>query len=133
MKLKSAPSFTIDRWPPWQQQPAEVVDATRQRYTSVDHVETVWTNTLYVVLICRPRSTPWGICTPVMVRNREGMPVRSWAYLQRIKDELLGKERWAFEVYPPASQLKDEAHLTHLWVFDAGTFPSAINLQNWYQ
>lgn len=44
----------------------------------------------------------------------------TWAIKQRIKNEIAGKERFAFEVYPPVSELIDEADMYWMWVMPAG-------------
>jgi hypothetical protein len=46
--------------------------------------------------------------------------VRSWADMQRIKNELVGPERVAVEVFPPVSELVDQANIAHLWVLPEG-------------
>ena len=40
----------------------------------------------------------------------------SWPEMQRIKDELAGRDRTAVEVYPPNDQIVDEANMYHIWV-----------------
>jgi len=40
----------------------------------------------------------------------------TWPEMQRIKDELAGPEATAVEVYPPRSELVDEADMFHIWV-----------------
>ena len=44
----------------------------------------------------------------------------TWATKQRIKNELAGPERLAFEVYPPVSELVDEADMYWLWIMPEG-------------
>lgn len=44
----------------------------------------------------------------------------TWAVKQRIKNELAGPERLAFEVYPPVSELVDEADMYWLWIMPEG-------------
>ena len=44
----------------------------------------------------------------------------TWATKQRIKNELAGPERLAFEVYPPVSELIDEADMYWLWIMPEG-------------
>lgn len=44
----------------------------------------------------------------------------TWAEKQRIKDELIGRERLAVEVFPPRSLLVDSANMFHLWVYPVG-------------
>lgn len=40
----------------------------------------------------------------------------TWHEMQRIKDELAGTEATAVEVYPPHSELVDDADMFHIWV-----------------
>jgi hypothetical protein len=44
----------------------------------------------------------------------------TWAVKQRIKNELAGKERLAFECYPPVSELVDGADMYWLWIMPEG-------------
>lgn len=53
------------------------------------------------------------------VRRIDGQPLHDWQDLQRVKNELAGPQARAVEVYPPASDLVDSAHLYHLWVWPA--------------
>lgn len=43
----------------------------------------------------------------------------SWREMQRIKDELAGCDQTAIEVYPPATEIVDEADMFHIWVLTA--------------
>lgn len=40
----------------------------------------------------------------------------TWREMQRIKDELAGCDLTAVEVYPPATEIVDEADMFHIWV-----------------
>ena len=60
--------------------------------------------------------TNWGLVEHLMVRRHDSKPIRSWADLQRIKNELVGAERTAIEVFPASKNLIDEANIYHLWV-----------------
>ena len=40
----------------------------------------------------------------------------TWPEMQRIKNELAGPTSTAVEVYPPDSQVMDEADMFHIWV-----------------
>jgi len=62
----------------------------------------------------------WGDITHLWIRRHDGAMTRSWASLQRIKDELVGEERVAVEVFPARSQLVDAAPMHHLWVLPIG-------------
>lgn len=51
--------------------------------------------------------------------------IRDWRHLQRIKNELVGEENEAVELYPAESRLVDTANQYHLWVLEnpAERFP----------
>lgn len=49
-------------------------------------------------------------------RNDKGT-LRDWRHLQRIKNELVGAEVEAVELFPADSRLVDEANQYHLWCF----------------
>jgi hypothetical protein len=56
----------------------------------------------------------------LIVRRIDGAAIHKWHDLQRIKNEIVGPDRVAVEVYPPEEQLVDRANLTHLWVYPPG-------------
>ena len=65
----------------------------------------------------------WGSCIHVVMRLKpDALPLHglTWAAKQRIKDELVGTGRVAVEVFPPASELVDQADAFHLWVLPEG-------------
>lgn len=64
-----------------------------------------------------PFVTPWGECVHVMV---QGEGAKSWAEKQRIKNLIVGPQRLAIEVFPPESELVDQADVFHLWVLPDG-------------
>ncbi|MDK8188990.1 hypothetical protein QP794_02675 [Paenibacillus sp. UMB7766-LJ446] len=80
-------------------------------------------------VMTRPVATEWGQLIHACIRNVEGTDI-PWAEKQRIKDELLGRDRTAIEVFPAATELVDEANMYHLWVLPAGMkLPFTINNQ----
>lgn len=44
----------------------------------------------------------------------------TWWEMQRIKNELAGEAATAVEVYPPQSEVVDEANMFHFWVLPDG-------------
>lgn len=40
----------------------------------------------------------------------------TWHEMQRIKNEIAGPDATAIEVYPPESEVVDEADMFHLWI-----------------
>ena len=72
-------------------------------------------------------ATDWGLVVHLWIRRHDGEMVRSWADMQRIKNELVGPERIAVEVFPPASELVDQANIAHVWVMPEGfTLPFSL-------
>lgn len=49
------------------------------------------------------------------VRRLRGSRPLSWEELQWAKNEAWGQEAMAVEVYPPQSEVVDEAPIRHLW------------------
>ncbi len=74
----------------------------------------VWVNNLYQVNI---ENSPDGRTAHLIIRRLDRRPIHSWPHFQRIKNELLGPECEAVELYPPESLLVDEKHHYHLWGF----------------
>lgn len=69
-------------------------------------------NAIYVVTVKPADAEGW---THLTVRRRDGSPNIPWSDLQRIKDELIGEESEAVELYPAQSRLLDLEHRRHLW------------------
>lgn len=77
-----------------------------------------WSNCKYAVM-ARTIQTEWGLVTHACIRNAASTDI-PWCEKQRIKNELFGTERVAVEVFPPESQLVDEANMYHLWILLEG-------------
>lgn len=80
----------------------------------------VWHNKIYVVWVTYAEHDRWGEVTHIMVQRQDGKPVRDWAHMQRIKNEVTGPERVAFEVFPAESGLADSHNIYHMWVIPTG-------------
>lgn len=52
----------------------------------------------------------------------------TWPEMQRIKDEIAGEDATAIEVYPPKTQVVDEADMYHLWVI-RGKLPFGLHIK----
>lgn len=79
-----------------------------------------YVNNYYCVMISH-ENTEWGEVQHLWIRNEASTPIRNhWATLQRIKNELIGSELVAVEVYPKVSELVDQANMYHLWVMPQG-------------
>lgn len=81
----------------------------------------VWLSRQYLVQVF-DGPEPWR---RIGIRRIDGQDIReNWSELQAIKDEVLGPEVTAVEVYPAASNLVNVAPMRWLWVVpDAKAFP----------
>jgi hypothetical protein len=79
-----------------------------------------WINDLYQVQVRR-----YADLTHINIRRRDGGPIlRDWRHFQQIKNELVGTEAEAVELYPAESRKWDEANKYHLWCLtDGSRFP----------
>ena len=72
----------------------------------------VFSNGLYLVELA---SLPPFI--RVSIRRHDGQPCREWRHFQQIKNELIGPEFEAVELFPAESRLIDTCNQYHLWIY----------------
>lgn len=58
------------------------------------------------------------------IKRIDRAPIHDWRDLQEIKNELVGREREAIELYPSEARRVDTANQYHLWVLPEGEFVS---------
>jgi len=81
----------------------------------------VWVNSRYHVHVIRDAENGFGVpVTWLSIRRHDKLPIHDWRDMQRIKNELLGPEIEAIEVYPAESRLVDTANQFHLWALPEG-------------
>lgn len=56
------------------------------------------------------------------IKRIDRAPIHDWRDLQEIKNELVGADREAIELYPAEKRRVDTANQYHLWVFPEGQF-----------
>jgi hypothetical protein len=78
----------------------------------------MYQNNVYTVLI-EEVDEPVGMMH-LSIRRNDRHWTRDWRHFQRIKNELVGEEREAVELYPAESRLVDAANQYHLWVAPEG-------------
>lgn len=82
-----------------------------------------WINDLYQVQV---RQHDDSGLLHLNIRRRDGAhDIRDWRHFQRIKNEILGPEAEAVELYPAESRLNDTSNKFHLWGYrsDKWRFP----------
>jgi hypothetical protein len=89
----------------------------------------IWGNGKYTVTVhvieSREEGDPPMHLLGIHTRTRATVGAHDWRHFQAIKNQLCGEERLAVEIYPPESQLVDEANEYWLWVLPEGAFLSA--------
>ena len=78
----------------------------------------IWINDKYQVAIRRDEG-PLKI-THLSIKRLDKKPQRDWREFQQIKNELLGKEVEAVELYPAEARKVDAANQFHLWALPEG-------------
>ena len=78
----------------------------------------VWMNDTYQVNVRRGLACSIGKVTHLSIKRRDKQPITDWRDKQEIKNQLVGKENEAIELYPAESRLVDTANQFHLWVFE---------------
>lgn len=95
-------------------------DALRRAWEGTGDLVSAHRNNVFSVQIyLRARAGALGVLH-LAVRRHDGEEVRGWSDLQRIKNELCGEGCAALEVYPPDSEVVDQANMRHLFVLPEG-------------
>ena len=95
----------------------------------------IWTNNIYQVNVRRRTGQGYfdgsnevyngfpkenGEVVWLSIKRHDKEPVHDWRDLQRIKNEVVGEETEAIELYPAESRLMDTANQYHLFAFKTG-------------
>lgn len=83
-----------------------------------DHFDGFWKNNYCTVCVQRNYPTSRGPAVRLMIQRLDDKPLHQWYFLQRVKNEVVGKDVWAVEYYPPESELVDEANVYWLFCFE---------------
>jgi hypothetical protein len=75
--------------------------------------EPFWRNDTYQVSLRQPED---GM-VHLSIKRNDRAPIHNWRDLQEIKNQLIGPEHEAVEIYPAESRRVDTANQYHLWVF----------------
>jgi hypothetical protein len=74
-----------------------------------------WINSRYQVFKRVQKLKHGGILVHLSIKNRDKTSRHDWREFQRIKNELIGAEEEAMEIYPAESRLVDTSNQFHLW------------------
>lgn len=118
-------------WGDWERFDPDV-EAKKRGFTNpLTGMKVFWKNNVYTVQVYR-HDTDIGLVWRLCIRRNDGKPGVPWADKQRIKDELIGSDCTAIEVFPSAQNLVDEADLYHLWVLPLSyELPFGLHIHGW--
>lgn len=85
-------------------------ETARQRLTDALAGDRVYANSRYQVHV---RTVDSGV--HLSIKRLDQLPIHDWRDLQRIKDELVGPDCEAVELYPASERLVDTSNQYHLW------------------
>ena len=90
------------------------------------HLGELWSNADYLALVLRDCTTvaiaaAEVLVTRIEVIRRDRTEIRDWRDLQRIKNDVVGPEHEAVELFPAESRLIDSANRYYLWCFPLGS------------
>lgn len=111
--MKKKPVKTSARELPWT--PFERREPTNGTLTTGE----LYVNSRYHVIVYL-RQSLIGDVTHLSIRRNDRQIIKDWRDFQRIKNELVGPEREAVEIYPSESRLVDTSNQFHLWVLPEG-------------
>jgi hypothetical protein len=83
----------------------------------------VYRNSRYQVALRDCGDGPFGPMVHLSIKRIDRLPIRDWRDLQRIKNELVGEDAEAVELFPMEKRTVDTSNQYHLWVFPEFEFP----------
>jgi hypothetical protein len=99
-------NWSAVEWTPFQVEPDDPLSAERVlRYS----------NSRYIVSVRFCLSALGDVCW-LSIKTHDRAPRHDWRDMQRIKDEIVGPDFDAIEIYPKAAHLVDTSNQYHLWV-----------------
>ena len=107
-------------WEPFERIPEhERPDLFAHYRGGIGDLVSVWKNNIYLVQVYH-RAHGCDVALQLAVRRHDEGDGIGWDDLQRIKNEVVGDERIAIEVYPAQGDVIDQANMRHLFVLPVG-------------
>ena len=103
--------------------------ASKFGFDSLSGLLDVYLNDIYEVWVYRKKMADFlvhnelfkGKCTYLSIKRKDKKAIHDWRHFQLIKNELVGEEIEAIELYPAESRLHDTANQFHLFCNPMGT------------
>ena len=77
----------------------------------------IWANDIYEVFVTRQTD---NASAHLSIKRYDRAAIRNWRHFQQMKNEILGEDVEAIELYPSEGRLADNANQYHLWAFPPG-------------
>jgi len=109
---------------PYDEALAQIVDNYQQnvnRYTS--------DSGYHVTVFDVPANEGWPEMVHLSISNRDLSALLDWRHLQEIKNDLVGEENEAVQLFPAESRLVDQANQFHLWALKDPTINFPFGFQ----
>lgn len=110
MSRLKVPTFASSGWGPWENR-SHLRDDPR----APDGLQRAWLNRTYSVQLVARNGLE-----VLMIRRHDGQAHFPWTDLQKIKDQLVGEQREAVQVFPRKDEIVDSANMAHLWLVPDG-------------
>lgn len=119
-RIKNKKKRKPDRWVPFERAVVWHNPHTGAVTDIPDNVVSL-RNHKYQVLMTRVEDAePFGEIIWLSIKRNDRKPIHDWRDLQRIKNEIVGEEIEAVEIYPAESRLLDTSNQFHIWCFPSG-------------
>lgn len=90
----------------------------------------IYRNNLYQVSLYRPQDIEGvGRVQHLSMKRNDNTVIRDWRHLQLIKNEIIGEEVEAVEIFPAESRMTDMANQYHLWCFLDSHIPFGFSFE----
>lgn len=112
------------RWTPFQEAGAGLDMPAHIKEAYEDGSVQFFLNSIYQVEMRGIRAPPpFGRVIWLSIKTLDKQPRHDWRELQRIKNEIVGEEVEAVELYPAEGRLTDTSNQFHLWCFPELAMP----------
>ncbi len=102
-------------WVPMRRVPVNPEIIRRHAAHDIQAPDETWVNDVYDCIVTHSPEGP----THLSIKRLDRAPIRNWRHFQQIKNEVVGEDREAVEIYPAEDRLVDNANQYHLWVLPA--------------
>jgi hypothetical protein len=110
-----------DPWTPFER--ATGKDGNYQMFDGT-HIFDIWKNSIYTVMtrVIRSSDPEAPEIIHLSIKRNDKAPILKWRDMQKIKNDLVGSECEAIQIFPAESRLVDTSNQYHLYCFNDPTY-----------